>query len=105
MLEKIKAMLGMGPGTDYATLVKQGATILDVRSKREYAAGHIKGPVNISIEALAVNLQKLRGKGVPVITCCASGTRSSLAKRILDSNGFLQVHNGGCWQRLQNKIK
>lgn len=43
MLNTIKQLLGFGPKTDYAELVKQGAIILDVRSKGEYAGGHIKG--------------------------------------------------------------
>jgi hypothetical protein len=39
MIQTIKDMLGMGPKTDYSELVKQGAIILDVRSKAEYSCG------------------------------------------------------------------
>lgn len=38
--------------TDYADLVKQGAVIVDVRSKSEYAGGHIKGSLNIPVDQL-----------------------------------------------------
>jgi rhodanese-related sulfurtransferase len=31
--------------------------------------------------------------------------RSASAKNILLSNGFTDVHNGGGWMSLQNKIK
>jgi rhodanese-related sulfurtransferase len=41
MLDAIKNLFGMEK-TDYAELVKQGAVILDVRSKSEYDGGHIK---------------------------------------------------------------
>jgi phage shock protein E len=33
MFESIKKMLGIGPSVDYASLVKHGAIILDVRTK------------------------------------------------------------------------
>ena len=36
MLQTLKQLLGFGPKTDYSALVKQGAIILDVRSKGEY---------------------------------------------------------------------
>jgi rhodanese-related sulfurtransferase len=96
--------LGFGPKVDYSELVKQGAIILDVRSKVEYAGGHIKGSMNISVDQLQNNLGKLKDKNQPIITCCASGMRSASAKSILKSNGFLQVYNGGGWSSLRNKI-
>ncbi|MEY2707719.1 MAG: Rhodanese-like domain, partial [Bacteroidota bacterium] len=37
----------MGPSADLKALAAQGATIIDVRSKAEYASGHIKGSINI----------------------------------------------------------
>jgi rhodanese-related sulfurtransferase len=42
--------MGMGPKTDYSELVKQGAIILDVRSKGEFVGGHIKGSINIPLD-------------------------------------------------------
>lgn len=46
-------MLGLGAKVNYADLVQQGAIILDVRTKNEYASGHIKGSVNVSVDQLA----------------------------------------------------
>ena len=104
MINTIKNLLGIGPHVDYAALVKQGAIILDVRSKGEFAGGHIKGSINISVDQLSSNLNKLKDKNKPIITCCASGMRSASAKSILKSNGYTEVHNGGGWSSLQNKI-
>ena len=103
MFEAIKNLFG-SEKTDYAQLIKDGAIILDVRSKGEYAGGHIKGSINIPVNELDNNLHKLKDKNKPVITCCASGVRSASAKSILISNGFKEVHNGGGWSSLQNKI-
>lgn len=105
MMNAIKQLLGIGPKTDFARLVKEGAIILDVRSKGEYAGGHIRGSINISLDTLTNNLDKLKDKNKPVITCCASGMRSASAKNILKSRGFTKVYNGGGWYGLQQKIR
>lgn len=105
MMNAIKQLFGIGPKTDFARLVKEGAIILDVRSKGEYAGGHIRGSINISLDTLTNNLDKLKDKNKPVITCCASGMRSASAKNILKSRGFTKVYNGGGWYGLQQKIR
>ena len=104
MISIIKNLLGIGPKTNFAELVQQGALILDVRTKGEYASGHINGSVNIPVEQLANNLNKLKDKKRVIITCCASGMRSASAKGILTANGFSTVHNGGAWQSLNRKL-
>jgi len=104
MINAIKKIFGTGPEVDLKGLVKQGAIILDVRSKLEYDGGHINGSLNIPVDQLSKNLAKLKDKGKPIITCCASGGRSASAKSILQSNGYTQVHNGGGWYGLKNKI-
>lgn len=103
MINTLKNLFGFGPKVDYAALVKQGAVILDVRSPGEYKQGHIKGSINAPLNDLPKHLSKLKEEST-VITCCASGMRSASAKSILKSNGFTQVHNGGGWSSLQNKI-
>ena len=103
MFESIKSLFGFEK-TDYAQLIKDGAVILDVRSKGEYAGGHIRGSVNIPVEQLARSLNKIKNKNKVVITCCASGMRSASAKSILKSNGYTEVYNGGSWYSLNSKI-
>jgi rhodanese-related sulfurtransferase len=103
MFELIKNLFGI-KSIDYAQLVQDGAIILDVRTSGEFSTGHIKGSINIPVDALSKNLAKLKVKNKPIITCCASGMRSASAKGILTSNGFINVHNGGRWASLNNKI-
>lgn len=98
-------MFGLGgPKVDLAQLWFDGAVIVDVRTKGEYQGGHIKGSVNIPLDQLGGNLVKLKDKTKPIITCCASGMRSASAKSFLKSKGYTQVHNGGGWMSLQNKL-
>ncbi len=103
MLQSVLNLVGLGSSVDFKKLKNEGAIILDVRSKGEYAQGHIKGSINIAVDQLPNNLSKL-SKDKVIITCCASGGRSGMAKRILESNGYAEVHNGGGWTSLQSKI-
>lgn len=103
MIHTLKKILGLGPKTDYAKLVKQGALILDVRSPGEFKQGHIKKALNIPLPELSQHLSKI-DKNTTTITYCASGMRSTSAKSILKSNGFANVYNGGGRNSLQSKI-
>ena len=94
----------MGPKVDFSELMKQGAQIIDVRSPGEFSGGHIKGSVNIPLQSLQSSMGKIK-KDKPVITCCASGMRSASAKSILQTKGYQNVHNGGGWSSLQNKLR
>lgn len=103
MLNSIKNILGFGPTVDFKELVKNGAQIVDVRTRGEYASGHVKGSINIPLNELSSGIKKLK-KDKPIITCCASGMRSSSAKATLLSLGFTEVHNGGGWMSLNGKV-
>lgn len=104
MLKTIKNILGLGPKADFSMLVKEGALILDVRTKGEFDSGHIRGAVNIPVDQLRNNLSRLKDKNQVIITCCASGMRSASAKAILSSCGYTEVYNGGGWAALQGRL-
>lgn len=91
--------------SDYRELVKLGAIIIDVRSATEFEGGHVKCAVNIPLDKLSSELSKIGDKNRHIITCCVSGGRSSMAKNILHSAGYDNVHNGGGWQTLQSNLE
>ncbi|SRR5579871_2165031 len=103
MIELIKKMFRKSPKVDFATVIANGALILDVRSKSEYAGGHIKDSMNIPLNELPAQLKKLKQEKT-IITCCASGMRSASAKNILQSKGFT-VYNGGSWSGLKKYVQ
>jgi rhodanese-related sulfurtransferase len=88
---KVKAML--------PALKAQGATLVDVRSLAEFAGGNAPGSINIPLQELGSRLREIP-KSAPVVLCCASGTRSGMAKLVLKKNGYPQVFNIGKWGNL-----
>ncbi|MEY2636626.1 MAG: hypothetical protein RLZZ197_1102 [Bacteroidota bacterium] len=100
MIELIKNLLGFGPKVNVKELMASGALVVDVRTPAEYKDGHVKGAINLPLQTLGNNLNKLK-KDQVIITCCRSGSRSGMAKRMLKANGFEQVHNGGPWTNLR----
>lgn len=79
-------------------LQKRGATLVDVRSPAEFAQGNAPGTINIPLQELGSRLSEIP-KSVPVVVCCASGTRSGMAKLTLKKNGYAEVHNIGAWTK------
>lgn len=103
MLNAFKKLFSSNPPTAFDQLVNQGAQIIDVRTPGEFQQGHIKGAVNIPLQVLPNQTNKIK-KDKAIILCCASGMRSASAKNILVDKGFKDVYDGGGWNSLQNKI-
>lgn len=89
--------------TDYKKLLKEGAVLIDVRTKEEFTRGSVKGAKNMPLSTLASSATQLH-KEKPIILCCASGARSSAGKALLESLGFKEVYNGGNVMSLQKKL-
>ena len=90
--------------TNYKALLEEGV-IIDVRSEEEFMTGNIESSINMPMMQLSSNLNQLKDKDQPIITCCASGMRSAFARIILISYGYNNVVNGGGWNSLENKLK
>ncbi len=92
-----KSALG-GSGTRSAAAkekIRQGATVIDVRTPAEYASGHYEGATNIPLQDLQSRLTGLGDKKAAIVVYCASGMRSAKAARILTGGGFTDVTNAG----------
>ena len=83
--------------------IRNGATILDVRTESEYETGHIEGSKNISLGTIRESYVKL-DTSKTYITCCSHGLRSVKAKAILRKKGFKYVYNGGIWEDLKKIV-
>lgn len=102
MLSILKKLFA--PAIDYGALIKNGAVIIDVRSRTEYKSGHINQSKNIPLEEVSQNIGLLKALRTPVITVCRSGNRSAMAAGILSKAG-IEAYNGGAWSALQKTLK
>jgi phage shock protein E len=90
--------------TDFTSLIREGAVIIDVRTAGEFREGHIPGSRNIPLDNIQSRLGEIKKLQKPVITVCRSGARSSMARSVLASGG-VTVYNGGAWDQLENRKK
>lgn len=79
---------------------EQQAILLDVRSEREFEAGHLEGAVHIPHDQLADRLAEIEALSAgeaprPIVTYCRSGHRAGLAKQTLIDAGYTEVTNLG----------
>ena len=71
-----------------------GVFVLDVRTPREFEAGHLPRAVNINSTELSVRLGELEGRReAGMLVYCASGWRSASAGKLLAKNGFTGIQN------------
>lgn len=81
----------------------KNAILLDVRDEYEYKHGHIHTSINIPLDSLRKNLNKL-DKNKTYYLICYSALRSYYAYRILSQYGFDCYHLAGGF-RLYNAVK
>ena len=79
---------------ELSELLKTGhaPVIVDVRSGREYRAGHVPGAIHLPFWlafARADNLAAPRDE--PVVVYCAHGPRAGIGKAALSLQGFTQI--------------
>lgn len=67
-------------------------TLVDVRTRGEFAGGHIPGALNIPLDQLGSRINEVP-KGKPVIVVCATGNRSQTGSKILVNGGWTEVYN------------
>jgi phage shock protein E len=70
--------------------------IIDVRTKEEFIQGNIKGSINIPLQQIEFEIDKIKTMGEPIHLCCASGNRSGIATQLLKSHN-IDCQNIGSW--------
>jgi len=69
---------------------KGGVTLLDVRSRAEWSAGHLPQAVNVPLGDLEHRLGALPA-GRPIVVHCQTGARAAIAASILYARGVREV--------------
>jgi rhodanese-related sulfurtransferase len=70
-----------------ATVMRDGAAVIDVREPGEYVEAHVPGAQLIPMGQLATRMREL-DKTAPVYVVCASGNRSAAMTDLLVATGF-----------------
>ena len=74
--------------------ISQAPLILDVRSREEYARGHIRGALNIPHNQLGNRLSEIdAAKTDEIVVLCRSGQRAGVAEKVLIEAGYSDVRD------------
>ena len=71
------------------------AILLDVRTREEYASGHIEGSRNLPLDEIDRVDSVVKDKNAPLYVHCLSGGRSARATAYLRGKGYKEVHDIG----------
>lgn len=79
-----------------AALKTQVVTVIDVRAPSEYAAGHFKGAINVSLDELPAKIDELP-RDTFIVVHCKTGVRGEMAYLLLKEKGFdVKYLKAGC---------
>jgi phage shock protein E len=90
----LRGKLPVSPPEEVARWIKEGAILLDVRTRIEVRNNPVRGATNIPLLQLKGELSKLpRDKAF--VTYCLRGGRAERAKNLLQASGFRVINGGG----------
>jgi rhodanese-related sulfurtransferase len=82
----------VSPAQAVQLMNRDKASVIDLRDKEAFAAGHIVNSTSLPYAELSVKLKKIQKfKSQPVVVVCNVGTDSARAATLLIQQGF-QVH-------------
>jgi rhodanese-related sulfurtransferase len=85
---------GISPTEAVQCMNREKGLVIDVSTKEEFSASHIKTSHSVPLEELEARLQSVaKNKSVPLIMVCESGTRSKRAQALAQKLGYEKVHS------------
>jgi len=85
--------------------LRRGAIVIDVRTPQEFDQGKVPESINIPVDRIAANSERIKIMKRPVVFCCASGMRSGNAVSIMKGKGLKEGYNGGSWYNVLKILK
>jgi rhodanese-related sulfurtransferase len=85
--------------------LRRGAIVIDIRTANEFDQGKVPDSINIPVDRISINLQRIRQMGKPIVICSNWDSENEKAINFLKSNGIKEIHNGGHWTRVLKMIK
>ena len=94
--QKTKGEISVVSCEEKDNLIRNGALLLDVRSKEEFDENHLVGAINIEYTELESKFDDLGyAKEMKIIVYCASGKRSKIATETLKKMGYVNIYDLG----------
>jgi len=62
MFTFLKSLFSSTSGFDLASVIRQGAFLVDVLTASEFKGGHVKGSINIPLDRILDNIDKFKGE-------------------------------------------
>ena len=85
---------GISPTEAVQCMNREKGLVIDVSTKEEFSASHIKTSLSVPLEELEARLQSVaKNKSVPLIMVCEGGTRSKRAQALAQKLGYEKVHS------------
>lgn len=96
-------------GSKEVTLLinRESAMLVDVRSEADFRAGHITNAINIPLDQIEVQINKITSNSKKnIIVYCQKGVRSAQAFRLLNKLGLPKLYTieGGLDAWLKNNL-
>jgi phage shock protein E len=82
--------------------IKEGALVVDVRSPKDFKAGHYTGATNLPLGEVKSRCDQLGDRSRPIVVYCNRGIAAAKAKEQLQAAGFTDVTNAGGLSDLRN---
>lgn len=84
---------GVVDGPTAHRLVAGGVKVVDVRTRVEFALGHVPGAINIPYDEMAKRHAEIGAPSTPVLLYCRTGRRSGIAAQTLRDKGFTRIYD------------
>ena len=78
-----------------ADVAAERATLIDVRTPAEFAAGHAKGAVNFDLAKMEAGQLPAVARNAKIYVYCRTGVRAGIAQSILQRSGYSDVRSIG----------
>lgn len=86
-------------------LIREGATVIDVRSEDEYRTSHLHTAINVPLNEIENKIgAAVHEKSQTILLHCRSGSRSMMGKRILKQMGYANTYNLGGFNRAKKLV-
>jgi phage shock protein E len=96
---------GQVPQKEASQYLKSGAMVIDVRSPNEFDSGHLIQAYNMPLDRIEMLVAStVRDKNKVLLLHCASGIRSSMARKKLLELGYKNVFNLGSYNRAEKIV-